>query len=213
MRIQDAYAAHRDKFQILAIHDTQAKTFEELDQKTATTKAHYWGGRDLPFPILLDATGETLKRYGINGFPTMVLIDPEGKVVGQGRGQQLIERLPKLPIGEEIAMRLGFAMGYGSDGESVESIVKFVGQVSGIPIVLDVKAAKAKGTDVTKRIEFSYLGAVSWRSVLNAVLGSQGLTYRVQGNGLVVEPGALPGQTHEQAYNNQRILGELARPS
>ncbi|MCL4198134.1 MAG: redoxin domain-containing protein [Phycisphaerales bacterium] len=71
-----------DRFEIIAFHDARAKTFEELDEKCAGVKEKHWGGKDLPFPILLDSTGETIKQYDITAFPTLILFDPEGRLVG-----------------------------------------------------------------------------------------------------------------------------------
>ncbi len=82
-----------DRFQILAFHDATAKTFEELDEKCKAPKEKYWDGKDLPFPILLDATGETIKKYDISAFPTMILFDPEGRLVGYASLDSLKEAL------------------------------------------------------------------------------------------------------------------------
>lgn len=84
----DFYEQHGDdeRFEILAFHDDSAKDFEQLDKNTASAKELYWDGRDLPFPVLLDASGETIKQFGIQAFPTMILVDPEGKLVGMTHG-------------------------------------------------------------------------------------------------------------------------------
>ena len=84
----DLYEAHkkdREKFEILAFHDGTVKDFADLDKKLEGPRQKYWGGRDLPFPILLDATGQTIKDWGVHAFPTTLLIDPEGKLVGRSR--------------------------------------------------------------------------------------------------------------------------------
>ncbi len=70
--------------------DTAAK----LDEKIAGYKKKLWGGKDLPFPVALVSgkpigegdnkdRGEAARQYGIHAYPTTVLIDPEGKVVGR----------------------------------------------------------------------------------------------------------------------------------
>ena len=81
--IYEDHKDHRDRFEVIAFHDASVKDFKELDQKLTTVKKTYWDGKDLPFPILIDATGKTVKDYGITGFPTTILIDPDGKLVGQ----------------------------------------------------------------------------------------------------------------------------------
>jgi hypothetical protein len=67
----------------------------EYDRKIATIRERLWEGRDLPFRVLLDrpdpnkapdvipeATGTTIKRYGVRVFPTLLVIDHEGKMAG-----------------------------------------------------------------------------------------------------------------------------------
>ena len=100
MKLYEKHAAIRDKFEILAFHDARAKTFEELDEKLAPIIEERWGGKALPFPILLDATRKTVNAYGISAFPTNVLIDPEGRVV-KGNAEKNFEK--KL---EEMKARL-----------------------------------------------------------------------------------------------------------
>ena len=79
-------------FDILAFHDASATTLEELDDKLAPTVKDAWDGRQLPFPILMDATGDTVRNYGISSFPTVILIDPEGKLV-KGGGEKKLEEI------------------------------------------------------------------------------------------------------------------------
>ena len=81
MGFADDHAADRDKFVILTIHDPQATNFAMLDEKLKPIVRRQWRGRSLPFPILLDTTGETVKSYGVVHWPTVVLLDPEGRVV------------------------------------------------------------------------------------------------------------------------------------
>lgn len=84
----DFYEQHGgdERFELLAFHDKSAKTFEELDSNCVVPKKKYWGDRELPFPVLLDASGTTIEQFGIRAFPTMILVDPEGRLVGQTHG-------------------------------------------------------------------------------------------------------------------------------
>jgi len=79
---------------ILAMHDQSVQSRSEYDRKIAVTRRRLWGGRDLPFRVLLDrpdpekaddrdpeGTGTTVKRYGIQGFPTLFVIDRDGTLV------------------------------------------------------------------------------------------------------------------------------------
>ena len=104
--LYEAHEKHRDKFEIIAFHDGTVSDFPELDKKLESIKKSVWAGKDLPFPILLDSTGETIKTYDIHSFPTTILIDPEGKLVGEA-GEDLLEsKLPKLPAAVRAARRV-----------------------------------------------------------------------------------------------------------
>lgn len=69
-----------DRFEVVAVHHRDADTLEELDEKLEPIQEKYWENQPLPFPIIVDATDETVEAYGISAFPTAVVIDPEGKV-------------------------------------------------------------------------------------------------------------------------------------
>ena len=99
MAFCEKYKNYRDKFEIFAFHNASAKTFEELDPKLKRIIKKLWKGKELPFPILLDATGESLRRFSIKALGTHVLIDPDGKVV-KGDGIKALEAGVKKLIGK-----------------------------------------------------------------------------------------------------------------
>jgi len=99
MDFYEAHKSQRDKFEIITIHDPQATNFQMLDEKMEALSKNKWNGRKLPFPIILDTTGSTLRAWKITGFPTAILINPEGQVVAQnhwGIDEQLGEELKKI---------------------------------------------------------------------------------------------------------------------
>jgi hypothetical protein len=82
---------------IIALHDQSVQSRAEYDQKIGPARRIMWSGRDLPFRVLLDSpdpkkpedrdpegTGTTVNRYAIKGFPTIVVIGPDGTLVDQG---------------------------------------------------------------------------------------------------------------------------------
>jgi thiol-disulfide isomerase/thioredoxin len=81
IKFYEKHADKRDRFEILAIHDETARTLEEMDKQSASHRERFWGGKPLPFPVLLDGKGETFKAWGLTSLPTLVLIDPDGNVV------------------------------------------------------------------------------------------------------------------------------------
>src|SRR5262249_40883306 len=85
-RLMDLYEEHRDhreQFEILPFNLEYAKDWEDNERKMRDVRKNAWHGKDLPFPILLDATRETIVSFGIRAFPTTILIDPDGKLVGE----------------------------------------------------------------------------------------------------------------------------------
>ena len=59
------------------------KTIRELENHLEPVKKNVWGGKDLPFPVLLDNTFQTYERLGLEGsaVSNVLLINPEGKLV------------------------------------------------------------------------------------------------------------------------------------
>jgi thiol-disulfide isomerase/thioredoxin len=81
---------------IVAVHDGSVESLDELNQFLAPIKQQAWNGRDLPFFVALDGGGElpisgtersvkgaTHAAYGVQHWPTTVLIDPNGVVLGE----------------------------------------------------------------------------------------------------------------------------------
>ena len=102
---------------IVGIHmdvDGEIDTPAKLDEKLAQFKKNLWHGKDLPFPNALvsgkevgeaDETFhcEASRQYGVVGYPTTVLIDREGKVVGRFEARDIkyaTEQIEKL-LGEK----------------------------------------------------------------------------------------------------------------
>ena len=88
--------ADRDRFEILAICNTEtekAQTIAAYDAIAAPLVEKVWEGKQLPFPVLIDGEGKTSGVYGINFWPTALLIDPEGHLVKFGDKTTLAERL------------------------------------------------------------------------------------------------------------------------
>jgi thiol-disulfide isomerase/thioredoxin len=87
------YDKYHDKgLVVIGIHvdaADDANTVAKLDAKLVDIKKRLWKDRDLPFPVALVLMTEKGKCplarevYDIPGFPTSVLIDRRGRVVGQ----------------------------------------------------------------------------------------------------------------------------------
>ncbi len=92
----DKHHDKRDRFQMIAVHATRADSIADYEKKIAGVVEKYWGGRELPFPVLVDASGKTARNFGLVKYPLVVLIDPAGKIVRNGSPEKLDEILSKV---------------------------------------------------------------------------------------------------------------------
>jgi thiol-disulfide isomerase/thioredoxin len=76
---------------IIGIHvdpNEEVDTPAKLDQKIASARRSAWQGEDIPFPVALaawsqdNASNGPVGQFGVKQFPTNILINREGKVVG-----------------------------------------------------------------------------------------------------------------------------------
>ena len=208
----DDHAADSDKFIVLAIHDPQATDFAMLDEKLQPISRRAWHGRSLPFPILLDRSGRTVDEYGVKGWPTAVLIDPEGRVVdfpwkpfvlGSWACEDfLASKLTPLPAATRIVSALDRGLSIAvEESESLVETLNFYGKVSRIAIRFDPDEMKAAGIDEKVRISLTLGGSLTLRAWLNLTLEPFGLTYVADGEGLRIVRGS-PGN-----------VGSLSQPS
>lgn len=71
----------------IAIHDASVEDIAELDERLPDLGRQFWDGKPLSLPTVLDEVaddgyrGATISKYGVRSWPTVVLIDREGKVV------------------------------------------------------------------------------------------------------------------------------------
>jgi peroxiredoxin len=99
MAFYEAHKAHRDRFEILAFCWDPSGTLQDitgLERELEPVKKAVWGGKELPFPVLLDNTFQTYERFGLegSGVSNLLLIDPEGKLV-EGDLKTLAEKLDR----------------------------------------------------------------------------------------------------------------------
>jgi hypothetical protein len=208
-----AYAPYRDKFEMLAFHDATSKTLAELDPKLADPKAKYWRGRDLPFPILMDATGETIKRYGISEFPTTILIDPNGVVVGRRDIGDLLKQLPPLKAEQAANLALDRTFAYSAGPQALAASLKTISESGHVPMTIDEAAIKAAGVDLSTVVPLNLLAGISNRSWLWLLLEPYTLAPNVTNKGVVIGPGKAPSRpTEGERFAERRLRQVMKKP-
>lgn len=204
MELYEAHKEHRAQFEILAFHDSSAKTFAELDERLKGPKQSYWHGKDLPFPILLDETGETLKTYEIRAFPTTILIDPDGKLVGEAGEEELEKKLPPLPLAVRLARAMDKNIIISFDDPPLNRAVENLAQLVHLDIRLDGDSLQKAGIAPDAKVPFKMQGMVSFRSAMNLLLGAYDLTFEKDDKGLVVTAGKSPSAGAESLSEPQQ---------
>jgi hypothetical protein len=87
---------------IIGMHaDDEVDTAAKLDEKLTSIRKKEWNGKDIAFPVALTSLDSArdepspVRDYGIEGYPTLVLIDREGKVVGASSVSEVEKLLKK----------------------------------------------------------------------------------------------------------------------
>lgn len=191
----DDHAADSDKFVVLAVHSPNATDFAMLDEKLKPIVRRTWHGRTLPFPILLDTSGQMVKDYGVEFWPTAVLIDPDGRVVevpfkGSGPGISdnedfLASMLTPLPAEKRLARNLDRHLGIlVQENSTLASLLETYSDLGATNISLGRDDMKAAGIDKETPVPLKALGNLSLRAWLNLTLEPFNLTYVRDGDGL-----------------------------
>ena len=176
------HAQHRDKFEVFAIHDDAVKSFAELDKKLASIKQRNWQGKDLPFPILLDGRKETHALYGIHSWPSGLLIDPDGKLVGEADIRQLEAKLPPLPAAKIWArhrdMRKNVGWSFDPGEYTFDGFADMMKRWAGCPITVNVDALKGCGLTPDEHLPGYVEGSpITLRSLEELLLAPHGLGF------------------------------------
>jgi thiol-disulfide isomerase/thioredoxin len=117
---------------VIAVHvdvtEANIDSVAKLDEKLTDTRQKLWKGRDLPFPVAIarhvDKIGATAASdYGIQMFPTMLLIDRRGYVVNIMHpgplGEALLHKaLDEKPAGQASAATSTNAVAKAAPGKS-----------------------------------------------------------------------------------------------
>ncbi|MHC4637584.1 MAG: TlpA family protein disulfide reductase [Planctomycetota bacterium] len=96
-KLMDLHERYSDNgLVVIGIHADLVESIEEMEQKLAKYKEKSWKGRDMLFPVALDGGGKTLIKgtnkttigattaaYGVLNFPTKILINKDGKLLGE----------------------------------------------------------------------------------------------------------------------------------
>lgn len=210
------HAAERHKFEVLAIHDDQVKSFRELDKKLADVKKKYWAGKNLPCPILLDGEGITHALYGVNSWPTGVLIDPEGNVVAEASLSMLEAKLTPTSSAQRWSrhrdMQKNVFWSFEPKENTVASLATILGRWTQAPVQIDLDAIRNAGLTTSAPLPGVMMGSsITLRSIDQFLLAPHGLGVvpATNGDSLII---TRPSKTRERlSYFQKQHNTELTK--
>ena len=221
--IHNDYKDHHDKFQILTIHDNSVKSFKELDPKLLPLKKKFWQDQDLPFPILLDTEGKTEAMLKISAHPTGLLIDPEGKLVGEAQPSDLEAKLPKLPASKMWARnRDVYKNVYWDFNPKKFTFAKMATMLKnwiGVTIEVDADALKAIGLSPDSPVPGMLIGSgITLRTIEQVLLHPHGLGFAPSADDKSLRITTVKPNRHEPASHRQKeavleLIEQLDRPA
>ena len=87
----------------LSVHTPNLKSFDDLDREVAKCEERDWNKKKLPFTTVIDHpaadegfSGTTSDRYGVAEWPTLIVVDQQGKVAGSVLKKNLAETINRL---------------------------------------------------------------------------------------------------------------------
>jgi thiol-disulfide isomerase/thioredoxin len=89
----ETHSQQRDRFEIIAVHSPDGASLAAIQPDYDNLVKRAWSGKPMPYPLVFDSTGATQKRWGVEAYPTTLLIDPDGNLVGLARVGDLEKRL------------------------------------------------------------------------------------------------------------------------
>jgi len=210
---------------VFAIHDPGVKSFSELDKKLASIKTKYWQGKDLPFPVLLDTEGKTGKLYGIHAWPTGLLIDPSGKLVGETDVAGLEAKLPRLSAakiwGRQRDIQKNYFWSFEPNEYTLNKFADGLKRWARCEVTVDADAVKASGLTSDGPLPGVVLGGqITLRSIEELLLTPHGLGLEpsADGNNLLItrhprQPAVKNAESHSQKLRAKELEERLDRPA
>ncbi len=189
MDIYEDHPDERDKFVVLTVHSPNSgKDFSEVDAKLEPIVRDVWGGRMMPFPILLDAEGTIQQTFGVDHWPTTVLFDPEGRLVGEIQPVEFAAKLKPIPLAVALPRQLDRQVGtYFIDGPLEQSLA-VLNESTHKEFELDRAALSSLVLKEKTKVPLTIAGRISLRSALDLLLDPLDLTYKIGPRGYIITP-------------------------
>jgi thiol-disulfide isomerase/thioredoxin len=209
MEIYDDHEDEREKYAVLTVHSPDTKSFADLDEKVRPVVRDTWAGRMIPFPILLDADSKIQETFGVSHWPTTLLFDPAGKLVGEVQPDELEAKLTKVPLAVTLPRKLDRNTSIFFNNPTLKEALAHLKSQTKAEYELDPDSMKALGLSGSTKIPLSIGGQVSLRSALELLLDSLDLIATIGPKGyLIVRKPKADSSAEFSLSNMQRTCSE-----
>jgi thiol-disulfide isomerase/thioredoxin len=161
MEIYDDHENERDRFVILTVHSPETTTFADGDKKLQET-------------------------FGVQHWPTTVLFDPDGKLIGEVQPEELEAKLSKAPLSVSLPRKLERNTTIYFDNPTLKDALTTLKGATGAEFELDTQALAALGVSESTKVPLTIAGQVSLRSAFDLLLDPIGLAAKIGPNGFVL---------------------------
>ncbi len=187
MEIHDDHQAERDKYVVLTVHSAHGgESLAKIDEKLVPIVRDTWGGRMLPFPILLDSDGTIQKTFGVAHWPTTILFDPEGKLVDEVSPDELEKKLKPVPLAVAMPRQLDRNIYAYFDNSSLKQAIESLEVWNRVPVEFDGDALRSLGLSEETKVPLTIAGKLSFRSAMELLLDPVGLAVKVGPKGYII---------------------------
>jgi hypothetical protein len=140
----------------------------------------------MPFPILLDADGKIQETFGVSHWPTTLLFDPEGKLVGEVTPDYLESKLKSVPLTASLPRKLDRNTSIYFNNPTLKEALANLKLSTHAEYEVDQAALKTLGLSETTKVPLAIAGLVSLRSAHELLLDPLDLTATIGPKGFVV---------------------------
>jgi thiol-disulfide isomerase/thioredoxin len=186
MEIYDDHEDERDKYVVLTVHAPDTKTFAELDERVKPVVRDIWAGRMIPFPILLDADSKIQQTFGVSHWPTTLLFDPEGKLVGEVQPDFLEMKLKPVPLTATLPRKLERNTAIYFNNPTLKEALANLKLQTKAEFELDSDSLKSLALSESTKVPLTIAGQVSLRSALELLLDPLDLVATIGPKGYMI---------------------------
>jgi hypothetical protein len=139
----------------------------------------------IPFPILLDADSKIQQTFDVSHWPTTLLFDPDGKLVGEVQPDDLEAKLKRIPLEVTLPRKLDRMTSVAFRDPTLKDAIENLRLWTKAEYELDSEALTSLGVTETTKIPLTVAGQLSLRSALELLLDPLDLAAKIGPKGYI----------------------------